>query len=146
ETATDAPVVNISDEPFVPDSDGPGAGPGSNWQYGGTGKVQIEDLSTMGDYTGRSMKNVSNVKINMNLKKYGNGYGGVVTIGYNEEGTWHEGYFTSGKTEKTTQYNIWFTKSGNKVWHGFFEDYYGGLVIVIDGSVDLGDGDIDDNA
>lgn len=137
----DAPIVDIPSEPFVPEGSGPGEGPGSNWEYGGTAPLVVQSLGRMGDYTGRPMNNPQDIKVNLNLRKYGsNSYGGTVTVSYKEDGNRYEGSFTSGSSSDSNKYNIWFTKGGQKVYHGFFEDYMGGLVVVIDRTIDLGDG------
>ncbi len=137
---TSVPLVDVPSTPFVPDGAGPGNGPGANWEYGGQAPLTVTSLSTMSDYTGRPMNNPQDIKINLNLKKYGNGFGGVVSIAYRENGQDFQGYFTSGTTAETNKYNVWFTKNGTTAYHGFFEDFMGGLIVVIDSVVDLGDG------
>lgn len=135
-----APIVDIPTTPYVPDGNGPGQGPGSNWEYGGSAPLNVVSLSRMSEYTGRPMNNPQDLRINLNLTKHGNGYGGTVTVTYLENGHRYEGYFTSGTSADSNKYNVWFTKNGQKVYHGFFEDYMGGLVVVIDQVIDLGDG------
>ena len=138
--ATTPPVVDIPDGPFVPDGSGPGSGPGDQWQFGGTAALDVPDLSVFQTYTNRVMNDPQDVRININLKQYGNGYGGTVTIAYTDNGISYQGYFTSGTTKKEVKYNIWFTKNNKGVWHGFFEDFLGAIVVVIDDVIDLGDG------
>jgi hypothetical protein len=137
-----APAVEIPGSPFVPDGSGPGSGPGDNWEYGGTAALKVNNLGVMGDYTGRAMNNPQDIRINLNLKKYGKGYGGVVSIAYTDNGQQYEGHFTSGTSSDSNKYNVWFTKSGTRAYHGFFEDFMGGIIIVIDHVIDLGDGGI----
>lgn len=137
------PVVEVPQDgtPYTPPGSGPGQGPGQNWEYGATAALNIRSLSVMSDYTGRPMNNPQDIKLNVNLVKYGsNSYGGHVTITYTENGEEYEGYFTSGGSPKENKYNIWFTKDGKTAYHGFFEDFLGGLVLVIDDFTDLGDG------
>ncbi|MCB0421739.1 MAG: hypothetical protein KDD61_12135 [Bdellovibrionales bacterium] len=129
------------DGPYVPDGTGPGQGPGDNWEWGAAADLDIVSLSVMSDYTARPMNNPQDIKVNINLEKRGNGFGGVVTITYTENGNRYEGYFTSGSEAHDNRYNIFFTKQGKTVWHGFFEDYFGGMIVVIDDVIDLGDGD-----
>lgn len=135
-----APDVIAPNGPFVPPGDGPGNGPGEDWQYGATVSLSISSLSVMSQYTGRPMNQVKNPRLNLNLVKHGNAYGGTVAIRYEENNNTYQGFFTSGDTDKSNQYNIWFTYGGKDVWHGIFEDYLGGLVVVINDVVDLGDG------
>ena len=135
-----APVVVVPDGPYIPPGSGPGQGPGDNWEFGGTAPLKLRSLSVMSDYTGRVMNNPQNVSININLVKAGSGYGGHVSITYSDNGQDYNGYFTSGSSAEEAKYNIWFKKDGHHVWHGFFEDFLGGLIVVIDEVVDLGDG------
>lgn len=133
-------VIPPNGGPYVPPGTGPGEGPGSSFQYGGTASITIVSLSRMSEYTGRPMNNPQNIRLNINLTKEGsNYYGGVATIRYEENGYTYEGYFTSGSGDKA-RYNIWFNSGGQNVWHGVFEDFMGGLVVVIDQIIDLGDG------
>lgn len=37
-------------------------------------------------------------------------------------------------------YNNWFVRNGKNVFHGFFQDDYGAVMIIVDDSVDQGDG------
>lgn len=123
---------------YVPPHVGPGYNPGNS--FGGTAPLSVSSLSLMGQYTGRPMYNPEQVEINLNLNKYGNSYGGTVRISYTDYGQRYEGFFTSGHSAEESKYNVWFTKSGKDVWHGFFEDYLGAIIVVIDGVTDLGDG------
>lgn len=134
------PVVAVPSGPYVPPGSGPGQGPGQNWEYGATAELKVVSTSRMSDYTGRPMNNPTNIKVNVNLEKYGSGYGGHVSISYDDNGYHEEGYFTSGSSEQEVKYNIWFHKSGEYAYHGFFEDFLGGVILVIDEWIDLGDG------
>lgn len=134
------PVVEIPPgTPYTPPTTAPGYGAGG--LYGASADLAITSLSTMSEYTQRPMYNPQNIKVNLNLIKYGSTYGGTTTITYTDYGSPYTGSFTSGHSAPATQFNIWFTSGGKKVWHGFFEDYFGGLIVVIDGGIDdLGDG------
>ena len=140
EPPPEAPIVEVPQGPYVPPGTGPGEGPGDNWEFGGTAALTIVSLSRMSDYTGRPMNNPTDIRVNVNLEKYGNGYGGHVTISYVDNGYQETGYFTSGSSDKEVKYNVWFHKSGKYAYHGFFEDFLGGIVLVIDEWIDLGDG------
>jgi len=39
-----------------------------------------------------------------------------------------------------SEFNQWFTYNGSSAFHGFFQDGYGAIVVVVDGQTDLGDG------
>ncbi len=140
------PGIVIPEGPYVPDGNGPGEGPGESLQYGGTATLAVSSLAVMGEYTGRPMNNPTNIKINLNLLRKGKSdqgddtYGGVVTVTYTENGSNYEGYFTSGSSANHNKFNVWMQHNGKSGWHGVFEDYLGGVVVVIDEVVDLGDG------
>ena len=131
------------DSDYEPTSDGPGQGPGDEFQYGGTATFVPDNMLTFSEYTGRPMNAPKNIVININMVKYGESYGGHFTLAYDENGYDYEGYFTTGGTEKATKYNKWhdWTTDGTPdQFHAVFEDFMGGLVLVIDQFVDLGDG------
>jgi hypothetical protein len=76
-------------------------------------------------------------------------YGGTVTISYVDGGTTHTATMStthpwSGISDNTP--NVWFnytdpsTGVSKQVWHGFFQDMYGAIVIVVDSNTSLGDG------
>lgn len=135
----DAPVVVIppGSSPYTP----PVTDPGFN--FGGTTNFVFDSKGVYQQYTLRYIPDLSvlqNVKINVNLDKYNNKYGGTITIRYTLYGQTYEGFFTSGNTAQTNKYNVWFTPVTNKVFHGFFEDYRGGLILVIDDTSSFNDG------
>lgn len=135
--STQAPIPDDGTS-YVPPTTGPGYNPGTS--YGATAPLEITSLDIMEQYTTRPMYNPQQIEINLNLKKYGNSYGGTVRISYDDYGQRYQGFFTSGHSAEETKYNVWFRKSGKDIWHGFFEDYLGSMIVVIDGVTDLGDG------
>ncbi|MGE0529481.1 MAG: hypothetical protein AB7G93_22015 [Bdellovibrionales bacterium] len=144
EPAPPPPYVDVpASGPYVPPTTGPGYGPGDTFQYGGTTTFTFANKAVYNKYTGRYIQDLSqltNVRINLNLDKYGSGFGGTVTIRYLLGNQIYEGYFTSGHDTESNKYNIWFTSGGKDVWHGFFEDFMGAIVVVIDNVEGLGDG------
>lgn len=112
--------------------------------WGSSADFNIVSPGTLQDYAGHPIYNPSNFKIEVNLTPYTNSYGGTVTISYYDNGVTYQEQFTSGHSADETKYNRFVTVGGTKVWHGFFEDYLGAIVIVIDKSVGLGDGDTSD--
>jgi hypothetical protein len=138
-----APIIPDPTGPFVPPATGPGQNPGTGFLWGGTSDFVFENVSTYREYTQRYITNLaqlSNVKINLNFDRYDTSYGGTVTIRYLFNGQEYEGFFTGGHSASATRYNIWFQNLGNNVWHGFFEDFMGGIVVVLDGTASLADG------
>jgi hypothetical protein len=135
--------------PFVPNSDGPGRGPGSDFQYGGTATFTPNSIGVLEEYAGHYVNSPQNFVVNLNLVpfSYGKGtvYGGVVTMAYqdtiNGSVVSYIDYFTSGNSGQSSQYNVVYNANGGTVYHGFFTDNYGGLVAVINPtSGGLGDG------
>ncbi|RME17968.1 MAG: hypothetical protein D6797_01355, partial [Bdellovibrio sp.] len=132
-----------------------------DWVPGGNGSfssvssgdqvpLQITSISTFSDFTLRPLSNPQDVKIHIDLKKMGQGYGGTVSIEFIDAGYHGSGSFTSlarqgglvTNNEENNKYNIWFTNpsNGRPAYHGFFQDNYGSIILVIDGVTDLGDG------
>jgi hypothetical protein len=96
-----------------------------------------------------TLAELSNIAMTLNLQKVVQGstitWGGTVKIGYNwigQPGQLIQGYFTSGNDAASTTYNQFFTPTGalTPVFHGFFEDFLGGLIVVIDQTASLADG------
>lgn len=138
-----APIVDVPPLPYTPPTTGVGQNPGSDFHWGGTTPFSFDGVAVYREYTQRHLNNLSelsNVRINVNLIRYGTAYGGTVTIRYNLNALTYEGYFTSGLDTNSNRYNVWFTSAGNKVWHGFFEDFMGSIVVVLDGTTSLADG------
>ena len=83
-------------------------------------------------------------------------WGGQVVIGYRDNGQIYTGNFTTfnptGKTHNQVSYknwykglpnsefNQWFTWQNKRVFHGFFQDPYGAIIVIFDGGLDEGDG------
>jgi hypothetical protein len=104
---------------------------------------------------------ISNLQIGVSVSNYdsstsGGAYGGTVTVSYYANGYWHTGVFQAlnattpgsiwdGASKKVQNlnhaaYNKWFTQNGQSVFHGFYADPYGAIMLVITGGLDLGDG------
>ena len=107
----------------------------------GNGVAQQNQL--MAQYTKRAMNNPQNIQVNVNLSKTygGQGYGGSIQIRYQDNGVTYQGTFSANQSDPAdTAYNIFFNSGGKKVFHGFFEDSLGAIIIVFDQIYDLGDG------
>ena len=138
---SDLTMIDPGEDPYIPNGSGPGQGPGSNWEYGATTTFKLYSLDRLMEYTMQARNNPQNIRINVNLTNKGdNRYGGTVSISYTDGGEYYEGFFTSGDSAGDNKYNIWFEKDGKNVYHGFFEDYYGAVVVVIDEMISNGDG------
>jgi hypothetical protein len=67
-------------------------------------------------------------------------------------GQYYEGNFETGtgynqislnnldKGKPESEFNQWFMFNGKRVFHAFFQDSYGAVMLVIDNGIDLGDG------
>ncbi len=129
--------------PYVPPGVAKGESPGSTFIFGGAANFVFENVDVYRQYTGRyigALSEISNVMINLNLVRFGNSYGGTTTLRYKYQNTTFEGFFTAGHRAEATQYNIWFKKNDKNVWHGFFEDFMGGLIVVLHKTASLDDG------
>lgn len=137
-----------------------------NNEAGSTVAFQYTDIATLNEYVQtRPVNAPQNMKINVKLVDVGGGrYDGHVKLGYYDTGTYYIGIFNttfSGSYYQPTstspvlkdqtyknyyrgmvnaQFNNWFTTGGKRVFHGFFQDRLGAVVLVITGGTDLGDG------
>lgn len=139
-TSTDSPTVSIPGSAYIPSSVAPGYGSGGT--YGHSVPLTIVDIPTLSEYAIETRNSPQAITVNLNMVKTNGGtYGGTLAISYWDNGIYHEQFFTAGQTAAATKYNQTFSASGKTVWHAIFEDFYiGGLVVVIDEVIDLGDG------
>lgn len=110
------------------------------------------------DYSQRTMSGLSNFSLTMNLFEVGDDkYAGDISISYTLDGktftdnqeTRQKSLDASGRNCQATgnkadgaKYNKLFKIGDKDVWHGFFQDCTGSVVVVLDGftEVSLGDG------
>lgn len=109
--------------------------------------MSIVSLARLEAYTKRAMNDPTDIKIKLTLDDFGDGaFGGYVNISYDDDGEFYESTQTSGGNQHDAQYNKWFVNDDNeKVWHGFFEDKIGAIVVVVDKVINLGDGGVADS-
>ena len=104
-------------------------------------KVNTGALNAMFFKSGAT--NPTNVQMTMSVYNSGAGYAGNVTISYTDTNgshattlsTTHPSYTSTSNAE----YNVWLNATQ---WHGFFQDLYGAIVVVIDHSTSTGDGSV----
>lgn len=128
---------------------------GMNYQNGDTVDFAPDSLQLVTAYLGNThpLNQPDRFKINVNISDIGSGrYGGIVQMSYFDNSQYYNGVFDTGSgtvqtsyrrmdnDKPTAEYNQWFTWEGQKVFHGFFQDQYGAVILVIDGSISLGDG------
>ncbi len=116
------------------------------------GSSETAQITNFAKYTGRPMYSPQNIKLYVDLINRGNGnYGGTVKIIYTDNGQTHTGGFINGEDSyylndknivESARYNKWFKADGQWVFHGFFQDNTGGVIIVLDETSELflGDG------
>lgn len=118
------------------------------------GNSALDKVENFEKFTVRSMYDPQNIKLEVNLKHRGDGrYGGTIKIKYTDNGSSHTGTFVNGDDSyytkhkgqnESAKYNKWFKVNNKWVFHGFFQDDTGGVILVLDGNsgLDLGDGKI----
>lgn len=134
----------------------------SDFNNGAIGKVDSIDRQALTSYAiTRPVNNPRNANISVRLFKAGNvagngGYAGVVQFAYEDNGQYYVGRFetedaytpsgsiASAGTRYTNwhhaAYNKWFTVNGKRLFHGFFEDDHGALMLIVEENLDQGDG------
>ncbi len=156
--APPSPTPTPTPYPTPPSPPGGGSGtPSDNWNYGSTVSLTIVDWVTFHDLVGYSAS-PTQLRLNVNMVDIGSAkYAGHLKFGMVNSGQYLEAYYTSGTNQNDAKYNIWFNWQGKSVFHGFFQDEYtcahstsfcpyfppkygGGIVLVIDNMIDLGDG------
>ena len=82
-----------------------------------------------------SMKDIEDLRVYVQLSKTNkNHYAGEVTIAYWDYGRqkpFRRVRFSSGNGDNA-KYNVWFRKNDKKYFHGFFQENYGSIILVID--------------
>lgn len=134
----------ITPPPFVQN----GGSPGSHWEWGASATFSFVDPYTAMEYAGRPLNNPTDVKLNVRLEKRGQGYGGYIAVGYTDNGTYREGAFVNGdlmhfpatSLEKAASLNVWSSFPEGNGFHGIFQDYMGGMILVVDEFFSEGDG------
>jgi hypothetical protein len=116
------------------------------WSKGGTAPFVPVSNEEFNLWVASHPVDPKEIYINVNLKEVPTRgtYAGEVRIHYKHSTQNYEATLKSGtKTYDGNdyfKYNYWFNYQGKKVFSAFFEDLYGAIVLVVDKSVDLGDG------
>lgn len=127
-----------------PDSSGGGGGDNGNLDDNETSlsasKALLADF-----FFQQPVNNPTNKRFAMSLGEDGNGgYAGEVRIAFDDGGASREAVLSTSHPHYTgvsdSSNNVWFNYNGQMVWHGLFQDRFGAVVVVIDSSIDQGDG------
>lgn len=142
-TPTPTPTGTV---PETPGNSDPITDPTQTYTSGATTKFTPVSTDVFNQWVAYHPVEPKDVLINVNLTKAANKskYYGTVKIRYTSGGTTYQGTL---KVDNTTydnkdfyMYNYWFNYQGKQVFSGFFDDTVGGIVLIINGSNDLGDG------
>lgn len=126
----------------------------SAWNEGATAALQMDSYEALNTYVGvRPINNPKDLRVSVKLQKTSaNKWYGRVFISYLDNNQYYTGKFyaqnqtvqsgvSNGHTGKHhAEYNVWFTRNSKNVFHGFFEDQYGAVMLVVDDYLDLNDG------
>lgn len=148
-TASDAQTTTPS-VPVTPSSTAITSIPG--WT-GAVVDLKLDSVDALSYYMATSTaNNPSQVQVGIQLSDNGqNQYAGDVVISYVDNNQQHLGRFVALNKNNPSSgshypnynqaaYNQWFTWQGQNVFHGFFQDQYGAVMVIVDDAVDLGDG------
>lgn len=155
DTTTDTTVTTGPTTPRDTDGDR-----GSEWQSGATAALTIDSIAALNYYASTHPVNApTDVRISVKLENKGsstlgqNKYTGIVMVSYYDNGQYYTGRFiTEDKTNPSSgtvypnkhhaAYNTWFVdpRTSKLSYHGFYQDQYGAVMIIIDNLIDQGDG------
>jgi hypothetical protein len=117
---------------------GPGA---EDWDYGATAALKNVSTATFSKYLMKPVVSPKNIRINLDFTDLGNdNYGGSVKVSYTTEGDYAESEFIGGDDSTENKFNRWVTIAGDNIFHGFFQDEFGAIVIVLKADAGFGDG------
>lgn len=142
------------------DSDIGGVNPNDYWSnLSGASAVFIPNPSELTAFYGRMqpLNAPSNFRLYLDLKDTGGGrWGGYANLGFIDNGQLYTRQHSTINPRGTevnkisyknwyvnkpnAEFNQWFNFNGKTVFHGFFQDANGALIVVIDDALNLGDG------
>ena len=94
-------------------------------------------------FNSSGVSNPTNIQLSMSVSNSGAGYAGTTSISFSDNSGMHVAQLSTthpsyGST-KNAEYNVWLNATQ---WHGFFQDLYGAIIVVIDHTTATGDGSI----
>lgn len=153
-STAETPATPTDSTPVAPttprDSDGPR---GSDFAAGATAALDNVTIARLTEYVAtHPVNDPKDLRISVKLQEVEyNQYAGDVYISYYDNGQYYTGHFTADDERNPSSgtkypnyhhafYNNWFTYGGKPVFHGFYSDSYGAVMLVIDNVIDQGDG------
>lgn len=132
-----------------------GGGTDTSLPTGDNSATLVTTYADMNAYVAmRPLNSLSDIKVTVDLTKDSrNRYFGEVMISYKDNGVPYYGRFQSGNAENVGikyangnkmyehDYNYWWTDHGSAVFSGYFQDQWGGVVLVIDRVTTQGNND-----
>lgn len=127
---------------------------GAEWLEGATAPLEKESLAVLNEYAISHPVNApTDLRISVKTNNVGgNRYAGRVMISYFDNSRYYtasftmddqtipDGYSDGHKGKNYAEYNKWFKYNGKNVFHGFFADTYGAVMLVVTNSLNQGDG------
>lgn len=158
--ATETPPVAADGgrgTPVSPDTDGPR---GSEFASGATAAFQVDSAAALTAYVAsHPVNNPQDMRVSVKLVETAAGsnqFYGQVMLSYSDNGQYYTGKFKTEDRRNPTgstatagnlypgvhhaYYNNWLLWNGKYGFHGFFQDSLGAVMLVIDATVDQGDG------
>ena len=134
--------------------------PGVDYYSGDPGSsapLTVDSMAVLNTYVGIHPINApTNIRVYVETTNIGSGHtSGTIKLSYYDNNQLYQGVFSSENPntpvnrvsyhnwytgQDNSAFNQWFTWQGKTVFHGFFQDAYGAVILVIDGGLDLGDG------
>jgi len=138
-----SPAPPAAPFPAAPRGTDPGGGNGS---YSGSEvPLMVESRARLAEFFFQEPVNSpQNIRVGMDVAVEGNGYGGEIWIKFEDNGAvreavlgtyhpWYSGVSDAGQ-------NQWFQYNSQTVFKGYFQDEYGAVIVVIDNTLNQGDG------
>lgn len=136
--AATPPPGRGDDDGTIPDAPGNPSGSGG-YGSGSTATLSATASTLRGFFYNSSPNDPKNIRINIDMSRSGEN----VIIAYDDGGRTVEAAMGTDHPysgHSNSGYNGWVNQGGQQVWKGFFQDEYGAIVVVIDRTLNLGDG------
>ncbi len=140
--------------PTTPTGTGTTTTCGSSTTAGNSVCFSPVSFQELGYYVGtHPLNDPSNIQLTVQLSNSGGRYPGTITLSYQDNGQNFAGIFNANTGVNSnisgangyngynkSEFNRWFVYEGRNVFTGFYQDEYGAVVLVIENTLDTGDG------